>query len=122
MSITAEQHLLDCGFNEAYAERMELLLILLVILVLARLAGAFTENIGQTAILGELLAGVVLEVVVTAFPNILPQFVDISEKEVFKAICNLGIFFLMFMAGMEMRLEQLAEASKRGSALPWPLP
>jgi Kef-type K+ transport system membrane component KefB len=96
---------------------MELLLILLVILVLARLAGAFTERIGQTAILGELLAGVVLGVVVTAFPNILPQFVDIGENEVFKAICNLGIFFLMFMAGMEMRLEQLAGASKRGSVI-----
>lgn len=96
---------------------MELLLILLVILVLARLAGALTERIGQTAILGELLAGVVLGLVVTAFPNTLPQFVDIGENEVFKAICNLGIFFLMFMAGMEMRLEQLTMASKKGSVI-----
>ena len=96
---------------------MELLLIILVILVVARLAGELMERVGQAAILGELLAGVVLGLLVTGFPNLLPQFVGISDNEVFKAICNLGIFFLMFMAGMGMRLEQLAEVSKRGSVI-----
>ena len=93
---------------------MELLLVILVILVLARLAGVLMEKIGQTAILGELLAGVVLGVLVTSFPTLFPQFVDIGEDDMFKAVTDLGIFFLMFMAGMEIRLEQLAKAAKGG--------
>jgi len=93
---------------------MELLLVILVILVLARLAGVLMEKIGQTAILGELLAGVVLGVLVTSFPTLFPQFVDIGEDDIFKAVTDLGIFFLMFMVGMEIRLEQLAKAAKGG--------
>lgn len=73
------------------------------------------EKIGQTAILGELLAGVVLGVLVTSFPTLLPQFVDIGEDDMFKAVTELGIFFLIFMAGMEIRLEQLAKAAKGGA-------
>ena len=83
---------------------MELLLVILVILVLARLAGVLMEKIGQTAILGELLAGVVLGFLVTSFPTIFPQFVDIGEEDVFITVTDLGIFFLMLMAGMEIRL------------------
>ncbi len=94
---------------------MELFLVILVILVLARLAGVLMEKIGQTAILGELLAGVVLGVLVTSFPTLLPQFVDIGEDDMFKAVTELGIFFLIFMAGMEIRLEQLAKAAKGGA-------
>ncbi len=96
---------------------MELLFIILVILVVARLAGELMERVGQAAILGELLAGVVLGLLVTSFPNLLPQFVGIGENEVFRAIFNLGMFFLMFMAGMGMRLEKLAEVSKGGSVI-----
>ncbi|MDY6907903.1 MAG: cation:proton antiporter [Chloroflexota bacterium] len=96
---------------------MELLLIILVILVLARLAGFAMERIGQAAILGQLLAGIVLGLLVMSFPGALPHFVDIGDNPVFNAITDLGIFFLMLMAGMEMRLEQLAEASRRGAVV-----
>ncbi|TET40024.1 MAG: cation:proton antiporter, partial [Dehalococcoidia bacterium] len=53
---------------------MELLFIILVILVVARLAGELMERVGQAAILGELLAGVVLGLLVTSCRNLLPQF------------------------------------------------
>ena len=90
----------------------ELLLIILVILIAARLAGELMERIGQMALVGELLVGVLLGIFIIYLP--LPQFAGIADEEVFKAITGLGIFFLMFMSGMEIDMKGLAKASKRG--------
>ena len=90
----------------------ELLLIILVILIAARLAGELMERMGQMALVGELLAGIFLGILIIYLP--LPQFVGIADEEVFKAITGLGIFFLMFMSGMEIDMKGLAKASKRG--------
>lgn len=43
---------------------MELLFVILVVLVVARFAGELMERVGQLAILGELLAGIVLGVLI----------------------------------------------------------
>jgi Kef-type K+ transport system membrane component KefB len=94
---------------------MELFIVILVILVAARLAGELVERVGQPSILGELLAGVGLGFLVVSFPGYFPRFVGLAQDEAFKAITDLGIFFLMFLAGMEVRLEQLLRASKRGA-------
>ncbi len=91
---------------------MELLFVLLVILIIARFAGEVMERVGQLAILGELLAGIVLGVLIAYGP--FSQFAGLAEDKVFKAISGLGIFFLMFMAGMEIDVKELIKASKVG--------
>jgi Kef-type K+ transport system membrane component KefB len=91
---------------------IDLLLVILVILIAARLAGELMERLGQLALLGELLAGVALGALLLYGP--FPQFAGLTEDEAFKAISNLGIFFLMLMAGMEMDVKELIKASKAG--------
>jgi Kef-type K+ transport system membrane component KefB len=90
----------------------ELLLVILVVIVIARLVGELMERIGQLAILGELLAGVVLGVFIAYGP--FPHFGEIVETEVFTTIASLGMMFIMLSAGMEMDIGDLAKASKRG--------
>ena len=90
----------------------ELLIIILVVMIVARFAGELMERVGQLAILGELLAGIVLGVIIAYGPFL--QFSRLVEGEVFKAISSLGMFFLMLMTGMETDVKELIRASKTG--------
>lgn len=91
---------------------VELLFLILLVLVAARFAGELMERLGQLALIGELLAGIALGAILVYGP--FPKFSGLAEDEVFKAICSLGIFFLMLMAGMEMDVKELIKASKAG--------
>jgi len=91
---------------------VELLLVILVATVLARLAGELMERVGQLALLGEILAGVMLGAfIIFGFP----QFFEAVHMEAFHIISNLGMFFLMLMAGMEIDAGELARVSKKGA-------
>lgn len=92
----------------------ELLIVILIAVILARFVGELMERAGYMALLGELLAGVVLGVIITLAP--LPYLDSFIGNEVFKAIASLGMFFLMLMlmAGMEMDIKELPKASKVG--------
>ncbi len=90
----------------------ELLIVILVVMIVARFAGELMERVGQMAILGELLAGIVLGIIIAYGP--FPQFSGLVGGEVFKAISSLGMFFLMLMAGMETDVKELIRASKAG--------
>lgn len=93
---------------------MEILYVLLVLLVLTRAFGEIAVRVGQPALVGELLAGVLLGLVVAHDDSAFPVLGELSDDRVFTAITDLGIFFLMLMAGLELRPRQLAETS--GSA------
>ena len=90
----------------------EFLLVILVVVVIARLVGELMERIGQLAILGELLAGVVLGVIIAYGP--FARFGEIVGTEVFSTIASIGMLFIMLSAGMEMDIGDLAKASKKG--------
>jgi Kef-type K+ transport system membrane component KefB len=92
---------------------MEILYVLLVLLVATRAFGEFAVRVGQPALVGELLAGVILGILVTHNSEAFPILADLPENPVFAAITDLGIFFLMLMAGLELRPKKLAEASGR---------
>jgi len=100
--------------KEGEVDLFWLLLIMLVVLVVARFPGELMERIGQASILGELIAGVVLGIIIFYFGGHFSGLIDVFDSEAFKFIAYLGIFFLMFMAGMEMEVEQLMKASKKG--------
>ncbi len=90
---------------------MELLYILLVILVVTRACGEFAVRINQPALVGELIGGVILGIVAHQFDASLPVLAELDSNEVFLAITDLGVFFLMLLAGLEMHPRDLAKAS-----------
>jgi Kef-type K+ transport system membrane component KefB len=92
---------------------MEILYVLLVLLVATRALGELAVRLGQPALVGELLAGVLLGVVVVHHSAAFPILAELPENPVFASLTDLGIFFLMLMAGLELRPAKLAEAPGR---------
>jgi len=66
--------------------------------VLSRVLGEIAARFGQPAMIGEILAGILLG------PSVL-NYVDYSPD--IKAIAQLGVLLLVFIAGMEMDLDAL---------------
>jgi len=91
---------------------VELLVIILLATVFARIAGELMERVGQLALLGEILAGVLLGAFIAYG---FPQFFEAVHAEAFQAVSGLGMFFLMLMAGMEIDAKELARVSKEGA-------
>jgi len=94
---------------------MEHLYVLLVVLLIARAFGVLAVRLRQPPLVGELMAGIILGAVAQHFSGSLPVLAELPENEVFLAITDLGIFFLMLLGGIEMRPRDIAKAS--GAAL-----
>ncbi len=73
---------------------------LVSLLVAARLGGEVLERLGQPAMIGEILAGVLLGPSVAGWIGVTPEL---------KVITELGVFFLVLLAGMEIDPGELAE-------------
>ena len=90
---------------------MELFYVLLVLLFVSRAFGALAHEAGQPSLVGELIAGIALGLVLHLWgPNVLGDL-DLVEDETFGALTDLGIFFLMLMAGLELRPDEMRKAS-----------
>ena len=95
---------------------MELLFALLILLLVTRICAEIALRFKQPALVGELLGGVLIGIVIAWFsdpPTILARF---DTDETFQAVLDLAVFFLMLLAGVEMRPRDLARAS--GKAIP----
>lgn len=75
---------------------------LLLLLVLARVFGEVMERFKQPAMIGEILAGVVLG------PSMLNLMV---RNEELKVISELGVFLLVIIAGLEINIRDIAKTS-----------
>jgi Kef-type K+ transport system membrane component KefB len=82
-------------------EFRELLLGLVLVWLVAKLAGEAMERVGQTAVLGELLAGVLIG------PGVLGL---VHESDVLHALAELGVLVLLFEVGLESDVDELLEA------------
>jgi monovalent cation:proton antiporter-2 (CPA2) family protein len=82
---------------------IELLLKISCILIIAKLSGGISRRFGQPAVLGELIAGVIIG------PSILGIF---ETDESLKAIAQIGVIMLMFIVGMETDLKELRRVGK----------
>ena len=91
---------------------MELLYILAILLFASRLAGEIMKWLGQPPLVGELLAGILLGVLATRLPDTFPLLSTISNNDVFHGITELGIFFLMLLAGLELKPSDIVESSR----------
>ena len=88
---------------------LQLLLLLAVIIFCAKAAGYISTRMGQPAVLGELLAGLVLG------PTLLdllhsPIFSGSQTGEIVLELGELGVIFLMFIAGLEVDFERMLES------------
>jgi Kef-type K+ transport system membrane component KefB len=95
---------------------MHVFYVLLVLLLLARILGELAQRLGQPALVGELVAGILLGLVVRPFASSLPVLAGLADDEVFLALTDLGVFFLMLSAALELRPRELLQAS-RGAAV-----
>jgi Kef-type K+ transport system membrane component KefB len=82
-------------------ELREMLLGLVLVWFAAKVAGEGMERIGQTAVLGELLAGVIIG------PGVLGL---VHESEALHALAELGVLILLFEVGLESDLGDLLRA------------
>src|SRR3712207_4410651 len=85
---------------------LELVLAISVLLSAAKLAGALSVRLGQPAVLGELLAGLVLG------PSVLnlfgwPLLRGEHLQEQVLHLAELGVVLLMFVAGLEIEASEL---------------
>ena len=83
---------------------MSLIEALLLLLVLSRVLGELAARFSQPSMVGEILAGILLGPSLLGYVQLTPEI---------KAIADLGVLLLVFLAGMEMDTEGLV-ASFRG--------
>jgi Kef-type K+ transport system membrane component KefB len=96
---------------------MELFYILLVLLVVTRAFGELAERVGQPALVGELVSGVVLGTVVGHYAGLFPTLSGLQDNRVFEAITDLGVFFIMLFAGIEMQPSKIVQYSRQSLAV-----
>ncbi len=86
-------------------------LALAIVVAVARLSGYLSGRLGQPAVLGELLAGLILG----------PTVLDMLHwtvlgggglEETFHQVAHLGVLLLMFIAGLEVDLESMFQAGR----------
>ena len=90
---------------------LQLLVVLSIILVAAKASGLLAIRLGQPAVLGELSAGVILG------PSLLDLFgFDFLSaphvEETTLLLAELGVIFLMFLAGLETDLEEVRKVRR----------
>lgn len=90
---------------------LQLVLALAIIILAAKSMGYVSVRLGQPAVLGELLAGLVLGPTVLNLFS-LPIFTDQHLPEVIHELGELGVIFLMFIAGLEVDLQAMLRAGK----------
>ena len=88
----------------------EFLFILVVILVFAKGLGELSQIIGQPAVLGELLAGIIIG------PGVFGLIADASifeYKNFFYLLAEIGVLLLLFEVGLETELSELLKVGKK---------
>lgn len=94
---------------------MHLLFVILVLLVITRVFAELAERLTLPALIGEILAGILVGAVITLYPEQFPiSFLEHGIKQsAFEALTELGMFFMMLLAGLEMEPLEIAGASRR---------
>lgn len=90
---------------------LQLSLILAIILVAAKAAGYLSTKIKQPSVFGEILIGILLG---PSLLNImhLPFVSDTHLGEVIQLMGELGVLLLMFLAGLELHINDLVKNAK----------
>jgi Kef-type K+ transport system membrane component KefB len=90
---------------------LQLTLALIIIITAAKLGGYLSYRLGQPAVLGELLVGILLGPSVVDLLH-LSLFTDQQLPEVIRQLAEIGVLLLMFLAGLDLHLSDLLHSSK----------
>ena len=94
------------GGGEGHALQPSVLFGVAVMLIAAKLAGEIFERLGQPAVLGELVAGIILgNLVILGFSGVEP----LKTNETIAALAELGVIILLFEVGLESDLKEMIE-------------
>jgi Kef-type K+ transport system membrane component KefB len=97
-------------FRDNLHDPLSLLLVqLIIIVVLARVFGSLFVRIGQPAVIGEMVAGIVLgpSLAGTLFPGFFHFVFAADSLGSLRMLSQVGVILFMFVVGMELDLKQL---------------
>ena len=84
-----------------------------IIIVIAKAGGYLSTRIGQPAVLGELLAGIILGPTILNMFHTWPVFAEDEHlSESIQLMAEIGVLLLMMLAGLELDLKGLLGSSK----------
>jgi Kef-type K+ transport system membrane component KefB len=90
---------------------LQLISLIVIILFTAKLAGYLSTRIGQPSVFGELLAGVLLGPSLLNLTGL--SFIsDTHILEIISELGEIGVMLLMFLAGLELNLKDMAKNTK----------
>lgn len=92
-----------------HAEEFNFLLELALILLAASIGGAIAKSIKMPPVLGQILVGILIGPTVFGFLQ--------GEDELIHVVSQLGVVFLMFLAGLETDLKELKSSGKGASMI-----
>ncbi len=94
-------------------EFLNFILALALLIAVAKVSGYLSVRLGQPSVLGELLAGLILGPTLLDFFHTLP-YLNRDEHLLasIKLIAELGVLLLMFLAGLQLELDELLRAGK----------
>lgn len=90
---------------------LQLAVLLIIILAVAKLSGYLSTLIHQPAVFGELLVGVLLGPTLLNITG-LPFITNTHIFEFISELGEIGVLLLMFMAGLELHLKDLAKNTR----------
>jgi Kef-type K+ transport system membrane component KefB len=90
---------------------IQLLTLLAIILFFAKIGGYISIRLRQPSVLGELVVGVLLGPSLFNILN-LPLFESPVLPEIIAELAEMGVLFLMFVAGLELHLSELVRNIK----------
>jgi Kef-type K+ transport system membrane component KefB len=90
---------------------LQLAILLAIILLTAKMAGYLAIQLGQPSVLGELVVGILLG---PSLLNLLhlPVFDEELMTEILKLIGEIGVLLLMFLAGLELHMNEFRSTGK----------
>lgn len=92
---------------------VDVLLIILILLVVTRMFGELAERAQMPALVGELVAGILLGYLLLRFQHRAPSIWFAANSDIFDGLADLGMFFLMLLAGIRMEPLDFARSSRK---------
>jgi Kef-type K+ transport system membrane component KefB len=90
---------------------LQFIIAIAIIIAAAKLGGYLSQRLGQPAVAGKVLAGLILGPSVLNFLQ-WPMFTDPHLGESIVYLAELGVLLLMFTAGLNLHLSDLAKSGK----------
>lgn len=105
-------HVFHDSFNNNLSEPLAVLLLqIIVIIAFARLFGFLFKKIGQPAVIGEIVAGIVLgpSIIGSYFPEINHFLFPAGSLGTLNFLSQIGLILFMFIIGMELDLKAIGK-------------